>query len=225
MSARPPLLTAITPAAGLRDPGPAIAALARAAGDHRHRLAVMLRSPALDVAGWQVLLSVLAPLVQSAGLQLAVNVGPRRTPAQVLEFARALAPWPVHGLQLPEGAGGPQLWRETLIGLDQRVPAMCCSRHGRGGLMSAFAAGADRVLISPAWPTASKPSAPALGLAGLRALAAAAPGPLLALGGIAASNVVGTLETGVAGVACLSAAWGPQAGSLVDAALSHNATA
>jgi thiamine-phosphate pyrophosphorylase len=56
--------------------------------------------------------------------------------------------------------------------------------HDRRELLAAFRAGADLVFLSPAFPTATHPGAPALGALCWGLLARGAPGPVLALGGM-----------------------------------------
>lgn len=65
--------------------------------------------------------------------------------------------------------------------------------------------GADYVIAGHVFPTASKTERPPLGLDGLRLIAAAAPCPVLAIGGIAAANVRSVLAAGAHGVAVISA--------------------
>jgi thiamine-phosphate pyrophosphorylase len=65
-------------------------------------------------------------------------------------------------------------------------------------------AGADYVTISPIFLTDSKPGyGPALGLDGLRAAVAAAPGPVVALAGIGATNAAACVAAGASGVAVM----------------------
>jgi thiamine-phosphate pyrophosphorylase len=63
--------------------------------------------------------------------------------------------------------------------------------------------GADAILLSPIFPTASHPNAPCLGGARARLVARAATKPVYALGGIDAANVESL--HGFAGVAAISA--------------------
>ena len=66
--------------------------------------------------------------------------------------------------------------------------------------------GADYLGSSAVFATPTKPdSGPPIGLAGLRELVQASALPLVAIGGIHAGNVRAVLETGVAGVAVVSA--------------------
>jgi thiamine-phosphate pyrophosphorylase len=77
------------------------------------------------------------------------------------------------------------------------------SAHSAADAAAQLRAGADYVTISPVFLTASKPGyGPALGLDGLAA-AAAAPGPVLALGGITAENAGLCRAAGAAGVAVM----------------------
>lgn len=66
-------------------------------------------------------------------------------------------------------------------------------------------AGADYVGIGPVFATSSKAdTGPRLGLDGLRRAVAASRIPLIAIGGVDASNLASVLETGVHGAAVLS---------------------
>lgn len=70
----------------------------------------------------------------------------------------------------------------------------------------AVEAGADYLLAAPIFETASKPlQRPPLGLAGLRTIAAAAPVPVVALGGIFPDDAADCLDSGAAGVATMGA--------------------
>lgn len=65
---------------------------------------------------------------------------------------------------------------------------LSASCHDMEQLQAAFDAGADFALLSPVFPTASHPGAPHLGVGRFRELAAAAPLPVVALGGITTEN-------------------------------------
>jgi thiamine-phosphate pyrophosphorylase len=72
------------------------------------------------------------------------------------------------------------------------------------GDTSADAAEADYATISPIRPSASKPGyGPAIGLAGIREASRSASVPLIALGGIASSDIAPCLGAGAAGVAVM----------------------
>jgi thiamine-phosphate pyrophosphorylase len=67
--------------------------------------------------------------------------------------------------------------------------------------------GAAYIGAGPVWATPSKPDAdPPIGLDGLREIAAAVTIPVVAIGGIDASNARACLEAGAAGVAVVRAA-------------------
>jgi len=64
--------------------------------------------------------------------------------------------------------------------------------------------GLDYLIAGPVFPTPSKPGAPLLGLAGLRAVVEAVDLPVLAIGGIAADDrTTAVARTGAAGVAAI----------------------
>ncbi len=83
----------------------------------------------------------------------------------------------------------------------------------------AGAQGADWVVLAPVFPTRSKPGAVALGLARFAALAAIAPAPPIALGGIDRTSFTSCFEAGAAGVALISALLQPDAPDLVREAM------
>jgi thiamine-phosphate pyrophosphorylase len=58
----------------------------------------------------------------------------------------------------------------------------------------------------PVWPTPTKPDAPAIGLDGLRAICASVGTPVIAIGGVDATNAAACLEAGASGVAVVRAA-------------------
>ena len=77
------------------------------------------------------------------------------------------------------------------------------SCHSVDELGRAGAEGCDYVMLSPVFPTASKPGyGPPLGLAGLARLTALAP-PAYALGGIRPADVPGCLAAGARGIAVM----------------------
>jgi thiamine-phosphate pyrophosphorylase len=70
---------------------------------------------------------------------------------------------------------------------------------------AALAAGADYILAGHAYPSASKPGRPPLGVAGFAAIAAAAPCPVLAIGGITPERATEVVQAGAHGVAVIGA--------------------
>lgn len=59
----------------------------------------------------------------------------------------------------------------------------------------------DAVLVSPVFPTKSHEASQALGLMRFAAIAAAAPIPVIALGGISAARIRRVFRAGAAGIA------------------------
>lgn len=75
--------------------------------------------------------------------------------------------------------------------------------HSARSLRAAAAAGADAVLLSPVFPTASHPGAPALGITRFRLIARQSTRPVYALGGVTprtARGLLGTPAVGIAGI-------------------------
>jgi thiamine-phosphate pyrophosphorylase len=86
-------------------------------------------------------------------------------------------------------------------------------------LEQALAADADYLGVGPVWETPSKDDAdPPVGLDGLRAICAAVRFPVVAIGGIDASNAGDCIRAGAAGVAVIRAATDPGLRRSVDAA-------
>lgn len=81
---------------------------------------------------------------------------------------------------LPVGAA------RTALGPRPWLGASC---HDAGELAAAAAGGADFALLSPVWPTASKPGHPGLGLAAAGALTVGAPLPVHWLGGATVARI------------------------------------
>lgn len=78
------------------------------------------------------------------------------------------------------------------------------SAHSAAEAAAQLCAGADYVTVSPIFLTASKPGyGPAVGLDGLAGIVAAAPGPVLALGGINAENATRCRVASAAGIAVM----------------------
>ncbi|SFP69329.1 thiamine-phosphate pyrophosphorylase [Geodermatophilus dictyosporus] len=118
---------------------------------------------------------------------------------------------PVGGLLVWGGAAGaPEGTAVHLTAADPfpavRPPLVGRSCHSAAELARAAAEGCDWATLSPFAPTASKPGyGPALGTAGLAALAPGAP-PVLALGGVRPGDVAGCLAAGASGVAVMGPA-------------------
>jgi thiamine-phosphate pyrophosphorylase len=84
-------------------------------------------------------------------------------------------------------------------------PAALIGRSVHSVEEAAAAHGADYVLAGHVYPTPSKPGRTPLGLAGLAEIVAAAPCPVIAIGGITAERVAEVIRTGAAGVAVIGA--------------------
>jgi thiamine-phosphate pyrophosphorylase len=78
------------------------------------------------------------------------------------------------------------------------------SAHSADEAAALLRAAADYVTVSPVFVSASKPGyGPALGLDALARIVGAAPGPVIALGGVTAGNAAACLATGAAGIAVM----------------------
>jgi thiamine-phosphate pyrophosphorylase len=79
---------------------------------------------------------------------------------------------------------------------------------------------ADYLGVGPVWATPSKEDAdPAIGLDGLAAIARAVHVPVVAIGGVDASNAADCIRAGAEGVAVIRAATDPELRKVVDEAL------
>jgi thiamine-phosphate pyrophosphorylase len=103
------------------------------------------------------------------------------------------------GVHLPS-AGSPETARARLPG-----GLIGASAHSAAEASALLGSGADYVTVSPVFLTASKPGyGPAIGLGGLAEIAAQAPGPVIALGGMTAANAPLCLSAGASGVAVMA---------------------
>jgi thiamine-phosphate pyrophosphorylase len=81
-------------------------------------------------------------------------------------------------------------------------------------------AGAAYIGAGPIWATPSKPDADApIGLEGLQEICMSVTVPVVAIGGVDASNAAACIRAGAAGVAAIRAATDPELRAVVDAAL------
>ncbi len=131
-------------------------------------------------------------------------------PEELLAIARELVKLPVKlivnsnvevareigaGLHLPAG-----------VSVHASAPEFGVSCHSVAEVRRAAAAGAGYVLLSPIFPSPSKPGyGPALGLAQLAEAARTVEMPVLALGGVDESNAPACIAAGAAGYASISA--------------------
>ena len=177
-----PRLLLLSDPVRLSDPRAAAARLPRGA-------AVVARGVAPPV------LAALARLCRARGLRLLVSGDGRA----------ALAAGA--GLHVPDRLPTRGLLPVLVRRRASRRPALSCAVHGRAGLTRARRLGADWVLLSPAFPTASHPGAPALGPLRWVGLARAAGRPCVALGGVSAATARRLARRWAAGLAAIGA-WG-----------------
>lgn len=105
------------------------------------------------------------------------------------------------GVHLP-GNGLPTGVARALLGPGKLVGR---SAHSVGEAVEAERDGANYVLLGTIFPTSSHPDTPAAGPGLIRAARSAVHLPLIAIGGIDASNVRQVMEAGADGVAVISA--------------------
>jgi thiamine-phosphate pyrophosphorylase len=105
------------------------------------------------------------------------------------------------GLHLPDG----MVRRRGRFAPQGDPWPVSAAAHDGPGLRRAARAGADLILLSPVFPTASHPGRPALGVRRLAALCHGTGVPVLALGGVAPETLGRVLGAGAAGVAGIGA--------------------
>jgi thiamine-phosphate pyrophosphorylase len=149
--------------------------------------AVQLRAPELDDDGLRALAADLAERCADAGVLFVVN-------DRVAIAAEAGAG--AHVGQADEPARA-----RAVLGGD---PVLGVSVDDAEDALAAADAGADYLGVT-VWPTATKPDARPRGLTGLREVVDAVSLPVVAIGGIDATNAHQVLGVGVAGVAVVSA--------------------
>ena len=156
--------------------------------------ALMLRDKTLDDTQLEPVARRLRELTRSTGTLLLVN---RR-----LELARRVDADGVHlGAVGPTPAEARELLGDNIL--------IGYSAHNIDEAHDAFAAGAHYVSYSPIFETPSKQGIlDSVGIDGLRACVAKIAGPVLALGGIDASNTAAVIKTGAHGIAAIRAILG-----------------
>lgn len=149
---------------------------------------VMVREKDLDMAELGALAAEIVSAARPYDARVVVNGN--------IEAARSAGAGGVHLQSADDVAVAREaLGDSALIGL---------SSHSGTEARAAMAAGADYVTISPVFLTDSKPGyGPAFGPAGLTAVCANTPGPVVALAGISADNAAACLEAGAAGIAVM----------------------
>jgi thiamine-phosphate pyrophosphorylase len=114
------------------------------------------------------------------------------------------------GVHLGQGDEGAERAREAGLLLGRSASTVA----------QALATDADYLGVGPVWETPSKADAePPIGLAALAAISAAVDVPVVAIGGIDASNAGACIQAGAAGVAVIRAAADPALRRAVDEAL------
>lgn len=136
---------------------------------------VLVREKAMDSARLLAFASRLRELTCQAGARLIVH-----TQADVAKAVQAdgVHVGAIDIAELP-------VMRQWLAGDAFALSASC---HHAEELQEAYDAGADFALLSPVFPTRSHPGAVHLGVERFKELAAAAPLPIVALGGITLEN-------------------------------------
>lgn len=157
----------------------------------RGRIAVQLRAKNRTSAERLWLGQALREVTREAGAPLLVNGDP--------DLARELG---ADGVHLPEGSGAGPVEVRSLLGPGALVGVSC---HGAAGLRAASRAGASFVTLSPF--AASPGKGPPLGPERFGALAALATVPVVALGGIDASNAAAAMRAGAVSVAVVRAVY------------------
>ncbi|MDQ7010836.1 MAG: thiamine phosphate synthase [Mariprofundaceae bacterium] len=158
---------------------------------------VLVREKAMNSARLLAFASALRELTSEAGARLIVH-----TQADVAKAVRADG---VH-VTAAEMTELPAMRRW----LADETISLSTSCHHAGELQRAFEHGADFALLSPVFPTASHPGAAHLGVEGFQKLAAAAPLPVIALGGITPENRDEIAEYGVAVISAILEAEDPR---------------
>jgi thiamine-phosphate pyrophosphorylase len=173
------------------------------------RVAVQLRERTLTDDAWRALAHALRTLTRARGARLLVN-GP-------IDLALAVD---ADGVHLAE-AGTSVREARAALGSSALIGA---SRHDRAGIVRAAKEGADYATLSPVHAVVGK--APPLGIDGFGVIAASAPLPIFALGGVRIADVAALRARGAHGIAVIrevlaDAAPGARAAALI-AALSHD---
>ncbi|SUS05909.1 Thiamine monophosphate synthase [Candidatus Defluviicoccus seviourii] len=113
------------------------------------------------------------------------------------QLARAIG---ADGLHLPEGQVAAPGWRR----FKRSGWLVTAAAHSGAAIARAFTHGADAVLVSPVFPTASHPRGRALGVCRFARLARASRLPVYALGGISAATLRQLSGLPIAGIAGIS---------------------
>src|SRR4051812_41526040 len=119
------------------------------------------------------------------------------------------------------GADGVHLGQDDAGAEEARARGLTLGRSATS-YEEAVGIDADYLGVGPIWPTPSKgDAAPPVGVDGLARICRAVTVPVIAIGGIDASNAGDCIRAGAAGVAVIRAASDPGIREAVDEALSH----
>jgi len=156
------------------------------------RLAFHVRGPGCTGSRIHDMAEALAPMAESSGSRLLVN--------DRVDVALALG---LHGVHLPQhslpaGVARGLLGSDALIGV---------STHDCSEVDEAAEGGADYVFVGAIFETASHPGAEARGLDAVTD-AVEVGLPVIAIGGVAGTNMADVLAAGAAGVAVIGGVWG-----------------
>ena len=189
------------------------------AGDERHRtLSLRAQAAALARSGVDYLQirekDLASADLLALALALRVVVPPGSTPRLLLNGSIDVAlEAGVDGLHLPGsdlfgGRPAPNLSaiRARFQAMARPAPILSVSAHSLPEVQAANAAGVDLILFGPVFEkrVCGKLVSPGLGLTALaEAASAAAPTPLLALGGLSRANLDPCLRAGAAGIAAI----------------------
>ena len=152
---------------------------------------VHLRDHAARTNAFELVVPTITAQIRSEAVDVAVSINGRLTVAKHLSLH-------YHARTHPDSVAEArrELGPSAVVGF---------SAHDLAGAEDAVEAGADYVLLSPIFPTTSKPDARAIGLDALRACSEAlGDAPVYALGGITPDNAAACLAAGAYGVAVLS---------------------
>ena len=119
------------------------------------------------------------------------------------------------GIHLPEGMArrGPPAWAAGV----RRRPGflVTAAAHSPSAIRRAYRTGADAVVLSPVFPTASHPGAPCLGPLRFARWCRQSPLPVYALGGVnsrTAGRLAGSGLAGIAGIGGIAGLEGSRRG-------------
>lgn len=181
-------------------------------GLQHNKACLVVRQPDKNPTEIAQLLAAAAPICTSLRLPLGVNVGGWSPAvwASALQAA-SLHPSLLAWWQIPE--------RNPVSHWIGRVGGVVAtSAHREEDVRTRLGQGLAHVaVVSPLFPTTSKPGAPLFGVDALSRCAGAFPGRVFALGGIDHRQVAEIMDSGAAGVAAISGIWGPDCAEFMRA--------